>query len=226
MTNRVAGSILQLFAQVNTFAPNRDKGSDGTFPSAEHHAQNPGSDHEAHVVPWTTDLTCTAGDFTHDPTGGFNAYTFAEALRLARDPLIKYVISRDKMFSSYKTSTHAPWTWRPYSGTIHSDHTHVSVLDDKISGSRTPWNLEYLMATQLDGVIFTILNMIDPGNPTGPRVPLHVWAERMRVRQDAMVAQIQKDLADIRAVLVATPDAIDLLTVKQGVKEALKEGIV
>ena len=140
MSRHVIGGIAQLFVQANQLAPDRSKASDGTFPSAEHHLLNPNSDHEPHVVPGVGDQECTAGDFTHDPPR-FNADLFAESLRQGRDPRIKYVIRRDRMFSSYPTSKYPAWTWRPYGGVYHGNHAHVSLLDAPISNTRTPWEI-------------------------------------------------------------------------------------
>lgn len=246
--NRVAGGILTLFAQVNEIAPGRAKGSDGTFPSPEHHILNPGSDHEPHAVPWTTDLICTAGDFTHDPTGGFDADVFAEQLRLGRDPRIKYVIRRQRMFSSYEAHGIPAWTWRDYTGTYHGDHAHVSEVDAIICDSRAPWRIN--MSFDLDADIdFTALknrvyhglqNLEDPidiglkdaaGKPrTEPNKLAQKLAElsaSFKAMADTL-ASMNTQLAQILLILQSTPDhepsQVDRETVKLGVQDAFAEG--
>jgi len=44
------------------------------------------------------------------------------------------------MFSSYATSAHPAWTWRPYSGSDgHWDHGHLSVVGDARADQPHPW---------------------------------------------------------------------------------------
>lgn len=148
MAWRVFSSLLVLRDQVNTLAPDRAKGADGTICDTNHPTT---SDHCPHDVPGVGPEMVSALDLTHDPAGGFDSYRFAEVLRSHRDKRIKYVISNHQMFSSYATSGYAAWTWRPYSGTDpHTNHVHISVLDAAISDDKTPWNLEGFMATQFN----------------------------------------------------------------------------
>lgn len=140
---RAMNSLLVLRDQVNAFAPNRDRASDGLVGDAAHQATT--SDHNPHDVDGVGRDIVTALDLTHDPAGGFDSYRFAETLRRNRDRRIKYVISNGRMFSSYATSSYAPFAWRPYSGADqHTGHVHVSVLDAPISDTRTLWNLDGL----------------------------------------------------------------------------------
>jgi hypothetical protein len=70
----------------------------------------------------------SALDITHDPRGGCDAHAIAEALRQAKDPRIKYIISNRRICSS----TTQPWTWRKYSGSNpHTSHVHISVKATK-----------------------------------------------------------------------------------------------
>jgi hypothetical protein len=49
------------------------------------------------------------------------------ALAAGRERRILYVISHGRMCSSYPTSKHPAWTWRPYSGPNgHFSHGHIS----------------------------------------------------------------------------------------------------
>lgn len=126
MTWRVAKSLERLLSQVNLLAPNRSTVSDGSIGDASHQAPAT-SDHNPHVKDGTVGVV-TARDFTHDPMTGADMHLITEALRKSKDPRIKYVIWNERMFSSYATSTHSAWTWRPYSGTnLHTKHAHVSV---------------------------------------------------------------------------------------------------
>lgn len=128
---RVAPCLVQLRDQVNAAHPARSKVSDGTIGDTAHAASK--SDHN----PDATGIV-RALDITHDPRHGLDAGALAEQLRRSRDPRIKYVISNRRIFSS----TIAPWTWRPYSGTDpHTSHVHVSVVADHRADSTAPWSI-------------------------------------------------------------------------------------
>lgn len=138
---RAMASLLVLRDQVNALAPDRDRASDGLVGDEAHQATS--SDHNPHYVEGVGRDIVTALDLTHDPAGGFDSYAFAEVLRQHRDKRIKYVISNRRLFTSYLSGGRPAWTWGPYSGSDpHTNHVHISVLDDPISDTRTPWNLE------------------------------------------------------------------------------------
>jgi hypothetical protein len=103
-----------LLDQANVRWPNRRKASDGIMPSAAHTKANPVSDHE----------TGCAADLTHDPARGVDCAAIFEAMRVSRDPRIKYAIHNGRMFSS----TIRPYQVRPYTGSNrHTGHIHVSI---------------------------------------------------------------------------------------------------
>lgn len=141
MSWRVAKSLLLLREQVNAAYPTRGKDSDGTIGNAEHASRS--SDHN----PWVQDGAegvVTAMDITHDPPR-FDSYGFAEMLRRARDPRIKYVISNRRIWNSQVD----PYVWRPYHGSNpHDHHVHISVLPQKsLYDSTTPWKLGVVAAS-------------------------------------------------------------------------------
>lgn len=124
---RVANSLNQLLAQVNAKAPNRNKASDGSIGDPAHQAQACASQHNSCCVKVAGVWIIRARDFTHDPAGGFNSYTFADQLRLSHDPRIRYVISNHHI-----TSASRNWQWESYDGSDpHTNHAHVSVWDDQ-----------------------------------------------------------------------------------------------
>jgi hypothetical protein len=129
MSWRVAKSLDKLLSQINLLAPNRSTVSDGSVGDAAHATTD--SDHNPHVKDGDMGIV-TARDFTHDPVPGADMHRITEKLRQSKDVRIKYVIWDNRMFSSYSTSTHAPFTWRPYSGSNpHTKHAHVSVQPAK-----------------------------------------------------------------------------------------------
>lgn len=132
---RVAKSLLTMRDQVNTRAPRRNKASDGTIGDAAHCQRN--SDHN----PWVRDGSIgvvTALDITHDPTGGCDANTIAEAIRASRDSRVKYIIWNKRIANSASTGGADPWQWRRYSGSNpHTRHIHISVKPDKASYDST-----------------------------------------------------------------------------------------
>lgn len=133
-------SLLVLRDQVNVIAPNRSKASDGLVGDENHETT---SGHYPHYVAGVGSEIVTAWDCTNDPAKGCDTWLLAETLRQHRDKRIRYVISNQKVFSSYASGSRAAWTWGPYSGSNpHTGHCHIQVLDDKISDTDTPWNLE------------------------------------------------------------------------------------
>jgi hypothetical protein len=94
MAWRLARSLVVLRDQVNKAAPNRRKGSDGTIGNAAH--RNRESDHNP-----DQQGVVRALDITHDPQNGMDAGRLAEALRVSKDPRIKYIISNRRIATSY-----------------------------------------------------------------------------------------------------------------------------
>jgi hypothetical protein len=145
---RVAKSLNVLLDQINAIAPKRDTSSDGSIGDSAH-ASRP-SDHNPN-----DDGVVQARDFTHDPPHGFNSWEFADKLRQAKDPRIKYVISNGRIFSSVTS----PWVWRPYHGSnAHAHHVHVSVRDDPaLYDNVRPWNIGATPPDNpLPGVLFSV----------------------------------------------------------------------
>jgi len=134
---RVAKSLDTILVQVNAKWPDRDKSSDGTVASDQHHQQNPNSDHE----PNQDGVVC-ARDITHDPPY-FDSYAFADMLLRNKDERIKYVISNSRIASG-TGQDHPAWVWRPYTGSNpHDHHVHISVKADAAHyDDPRPWDIE------------------------------------------------------------------------------------
>jgi Putative peptidoglycan binding domain len=132
MAWRLAKSLIVLRNQVNGLAPERSKSDDGTIGDAAHAATS--SDHN----PNSAGVVC-AIDFTHDPSGGFDSYKFAEMLRQTRDSRIQYVISNGRIWNA----TVSPYLWRAYTGANkHDRHVHISVKQNAaIYDKETQWSL-------------------------------------------------------------------------------------
>lgn len=134
---KVAESLDRLLAQLNAFAPNRSKASDGSIGDAAHAARD--SDHNPWLVLDGQQLV-TARDFTHDPAGGLDCNRLRDVLVAARDSRIKYLIWDRKITSGARESS--PWLPRPYTGTNpHTKHLHLSVVADDRCRDSTPWML-------------------------------------------------------------------------------------
>lgn len=157
MSYRLAKSLVVLRAQIDDQWSTRSKVSDGWIGDADHASR--ASDHNPWVPPPRGGVV-TALDVTHDPDGGPDMHEVTEALRESRDPRIKYVIwdadDAKGMFSSYATSTHPPFTWRPYSGpNLHTVHAHISVQPTpNLYDSTRAWNIQgkdwFAMATKAE----------------------------------------------------------------------------
>ena len=111
--------------------------TDGTVASRTHDQNNPRSDHRPYPYTGTGIVNAVdAGENVED-----DAMAIAEAIRKSKDPRVKYVIHERRLFSSYNHANGPAWTWRPYSGSSHLNHVHVSILRSKQTDPR-PWNLD------------------------------------------------------------------------------------
>jgi hypothetical protein len=133
---RVAKCLLTLKDQWQTAHPGA--ANPGFIGDAEHASRI--SDHN----PWVDDPTSpvnvvTAGDFYHQPELGADAYALADALAANKDPRVKYVISRRRIWSLARDSE----GWRLYTGANpHTGHTHVSVTSRyPLYDVTTPWKI-------------------------------------------------------------------------------------
>lgn len=146
---RDALSIDMLQQQIARAYPDRRTSSDGTVASAQHHAQNPHSDHEANK-----DGYVLAVDFTHDPQHGFDSYVWADYMAgLAPgaskpDTRIQYIISNRRIWNA----DISPEKWRPYHGdNPHDMHVHISLKDSKkLYNDTSAWNIGPTMAANAD----------------------------------------------------------------------------
>lgn len=129
----LAGSLVQLRREVDDAFPNRSTISDGTIGDAAHSSRE--SDHN----PDALDIV-RAWDCTRDVQDGIDvAENLAEFLRAKRDPRIKYVIFRRRIFSS----SIKPWEWRPYDGpNPHDHHVHISVEPHPTGDDGRPWHYD------------------------------------------------------------------------------------
>jgi hypothetical protein len=114
---RLATSLVTLRAEVNTFAPNRSKASDGWISDAAHAART--SRHN----PNRFDVV-TALDLTHHPAGGFDAHKWARLhVASGAHPQLAYIISNGQVASKSNG-----WRWVKYTGSSpHTAHIHVAV---------------------------------------------------------------------------------------------------
>ena len=139
MEDRLAAGLQRLWDQVKEAYPGRSTSSDGWIASAQHHSQNPSSDHEA-----DSRGIVHALDLTHDPQHGFDSYAFADWLLAHKDPRIKYVISNRRIGGDEgyaQRNNRKAWTWYPYNGeNPHTGHVHVSCNKDN-EDDRGDWIL-------------------------------------------------------------------------------------
>lgn len=117
----LAKSLVKLLAQIDAFAPNRKKDWDGSIASAEHHQQNPTSDHEIR------NGVVRALDITHDPAHGVNVQQIADQIRLSGDRRVSYLIHNGKISNPDIQN----WAWRNRNkgADDHTHHLHVSVKE-------------------------------------------------------------------------------------------------
>lgn len=126
MTYREAESLRTLLAEVNAYAPSRDKASDGWIGDVAHASRD--SDHN----PWVKDPrgvgVVRARDFDDDPPT-FSADALANHVvkLLGKHPALgsgAYVIRNRRIISTDRLRE----GWRPYFGiNAHKLHVHISV---------------------------------------------------------------------------------------------------
>ncbi len=201
-----------LRGQVNAIAPYRSKASDGLVGDQNHETT---SGHYPHYVAGVGSEIVTAWDVTNDPAGGCDSFALCEVLRRHRDKRIRYVISNRQVFYSYAKGSRPAGAWGPYSGTSdpHSNHGHIQVLDEPISDTDTPWNLEGFEVMSEAEVITGTVSLWDQAakrsTPTG-----RAAADDFNVMVSAAVADEFKTVNDkldevLAAVKALTPGAED-----------------
>jgi hypothetical protein len=127
----LAGGLATLRREVDAAHPARSKASDGTLGDAAHAARE--SDHNPDSGGVVRAWDCTS--WVDPATGTDVAETLAEFLRAGKDPRVKYVIWRRRIFSDVD-----PWTWRPYDGANpHDHHVHISVRPHPTGDDPSPW---------------------------------------------------------------------------------------
>ena len=124
---RLCRGLVRLRAEINHEYPGRSIISDGSIGDASHSSRL--SDHNPDKLGVVYAIDVTQDDPFKTPTPNDDvAEALAEWLRKSRDPRIKYVIWRGRMFSSYSTRTRKAWEWGEYHGPNgHFHHVHISL---------------------------------------------------------------------------------------------------
>lgn len=163
---------------------------DGTAASKTHDQNSPTSDHRP--KPLTGEGTVRAIDI-----GVYldQAERLFQELRASRDERIKYVIFQNRIFSSYDHANGDPFEERPYYGTPHNSHIHISTLPGADTDS-SPWDLGE------DDMSAAILGMQEELNAAGftdqngdPLEEDGIWGEKTQVAWGKM-AVAAKELED------------------------------
>lgn len=119
----LAPALVSFAAQIEVIRPT-PHAADGTVAGKGHDANSPNSDHtvwpkSGSGVVYAIDVGETAPELIDE---------LWDRMRIERDPRLKYAIHDLRMFSSYPTSSHPAWTWRPYGGpNPHQAHGHLSI---------------------------------------------------------------------------------------------------
>ena len=124
-----APACTQALTEATSLWPNRSKASDGICASAQHHKNNPNSDHDLG----------NAFDLTHDPAHGVNCPALVSLLISRRDQRVKYIIHNRLIYN--RTTGFVPKPYLPKPGMVYNPHTthmHVSILSSA-RGDTSPW---------------------------------------------------------------------------------------
>jgi hypothetical protein len=211
---RVVNSLTTLRLQLDAAFPERSHASDGTIADDAH---STASDHYPHRYPSLGSTpVVTAFDGTQDPAHGCDNTVITEAIRVSRDPRVKYVIWNRQMYSSYRASGYAEWTWRPYNGSDdpHTNHFHVSVVASPIADDTSPWQIgvdmpltpeEYAEIVQgsltNDNVMhYRLRSILDGADPSLSGYFAKGWTQYVGLKQLAeRVDKIAADVAELKA---------------------------
>ena len=134
----LAPCLVELAEQIDALHPTSHP-TDGTVAGKAHDKANPSSDHRP--FPWSAKTGAVVRALDAGETVENDAFAIAEAIRLSRDPRIKYVLHEGRMYSSYPSGIYKPYTWRPYSGPPHITHVHFSTLAAFDNDTR-PWTIK------------------------------------------------------------------------------------
>jgi len=111
LVKKATPAAIAVLRQATAHFPKRNKASDGLLPSAAHVSQNPNSDHNSGF----------AVDLTTDPGQGVGCAVIY--LELQKDPRVKYLIFKGKIWSKEKGE-------RKYTGSNpHNKHLHISIKE-------------------------------------------------------------------------------------------------
>jgi hypothetical protein len=124
MPCKTAPALITFRNEANALAPGRSKDSDGSCPSADHHQQNPSSDHEPNAEGWSRayDLDEKLGLPGLDP----DKPLLPLAPHLVRDYRTKYIIYEKRIY-------YPDGTVKPYSGlNAHNKHLHLSIKNEYV----------------------------------------------------------------------------------------------
>lgn len=132
-TWRLAESLRKLRGQIRNRWPNTNTKYDGSIGDLAHSKRKSDHNPDENNVVKALDITDDDDDADMD--------ALSEKLRGSRDPRIKYVIFKERMFSSYVSGGVPAWTWRRYTGgNGHIHHMHISVVSDPaLYDDDSPW---------------------------------------------------------------------------------------
>ena len=143
---RLAPALVRLISQLDAAVPHRDRVSDGSIASHQHHLTNPRSDHEPHH--FQDGEFVTAIDITHNTKEGIYCPYLWDSLLKSEDKRIKYVIFNRRIFNDPKFVSHTTgarrrgaWNPGPYDGSSpHTHHIHISIWGDTATDT-ADWQL-------------------------------------------------------------------------------------
>lgn len=189
----LAPSLVALAGQVEGVHPEPHP-TDGTVASRNHDANNPNSDHRPH--PFDGPGVVRAIDIGE--TAENDAFEIAEAIRVSRDPRIRYVIHEARLFSSYPKDLIPPYTWRPYSLAPHLDHVHISTWAES-DDNTDPWTImEDDMPLSDDDIARIWAHLIPVTSPAGATRTAEVILESLRNDAHRIIRLI--DALDIEGI--------------------------
>lgn len=192
------------------------------------------SDHMPHdFAGWGSDIV-TAGDAPHVPGLGLDMHEVTEAMRLARDPRVKYVIFWRRMFSSYATSLYPAWTWRPYSSAAtdpHTDHAHLSLVGDARADGTQSWEVgvsltpdQQQQLTNIHDWLYDFVRGLVQADPGTPHVTVYKPNEWLKGLFDRPpVAPTDEQMAALAEAVAGELEPVVQAAAERAVRKVLGE---
>lgn len=206
---RVVESLKTLRGQLRPLAPNTPALAFGTIADDQHSVD---SDHYPHYYDVLGPIAVVCAlDFPLAEQ--LDPRKVLEAIRVSRDPRVKYGISNGEMFSSYPTSLYPAWTWRPYGGSDgHFTHGHLSVLATILADNTRIWSVR--IGRKPTMYVFGSAGRLYAGSPGSGAIQIAGSLYNKFIAKGVMDLGVIDDEEELRELLFVNSDSDTIQSVE------------